>query len=127
MDSLGELLPQMRTTPPGAHAQSWIDRLAATECPALTQRRARRSELSGAPQDPIVWTHAKGANVMDVDGNIYVDLSAGFGAASVGHAHPRVVAAIASQSERLLHALGDLHPSDVKIELLGKLAALFPD
>lgn len=68
-------------------------------------------------------------NVEDVDGNIFVDLTAGFGAAAVGHAHPRVVEAVRAQTERLLHALGDVHPSDVKVALLSRLAGLapFPD
>jgi len=125
MDVLGDLLPQVSGAWPGSASQRAADRLALTECPALTQRRARRSERSGAAQDPITWTEARGANVRDVDGRIFVDLSAGFGAASVGHAHPRVVDALQSQSSRLIHALGDLHPSDVKIDLLEQLTGLF--
>lgn len=104
-----------------------MERLSQAECPALTARRARRQERSGAPEDPIVWSRARGANVVDTDGNIYVDLSAGFGAASVGHAHPRVVQAIQHQSEQLMHALGDLHPADVKIALLSRLTNLYPE
>ena len=111
---------------PGARGRELIEELARAECPALTQRRARRSEVSGAPSDPIVWSRARGCNVWDVDGNRFVDMSAGFGAAAVGHAHPRVQAAIREQSGKLLHALGDLHPSDVKIELLSRLRALAP-
>jgi 4-aminobutyrate aminotransferase / (S)-3-amino-2-methylpropionate transaminase / 5-aminovalerate transaminase len=126
MDAFGTQLPQLRFAPPGAASQAWVEQLAAAECPALTARRARREERAGAPQDPIVWAEARGANVRDVDGNVYVDLSAGFGAASVGHAHPQVVQAITTQSQRLLHALGDLQPSDVKIALLLRLAALLP-
>jgi 4-aminobutyrate aminotransferase-like enzyme len=61
-----------------------------------------------------------------VDGNRFVDLGAGFGVANVGHAHPRVVAAIRAQSGQLLHAMGDVHPPAVKVELLERLAALFP-
>jgi 4-aminobutyrate aminotransferase/(S)-3-amino-2-methylpropionate transaminase len=110
----------------GPRSTSLIDRLARTECPAFTMRRARRAEALGAPQDPIVWTRASGSRVWDADENEYVDLTAGFGAAAVGHAHPRVVEAIARQSTRLVHALGDVHPSDVKIELLEKLASLAP-
>jgi 4-aminobutyrate aminotransferase/(S)-3-amino-2-methylpropionate transaminase len=53
-------------------------------------------------------------------------MSAGFGAAAVGHGAPLVVEAVQAQAERLLHALGDLHPSDVKIELLERLCALAP-
>jgi 4-aminobutyrate aminotransferase/(S)-3-amino-2-methylpropionate transaminase len=121
----GTSLPVLAVRPPGSVSESYIERLAATECPALTQRRARRQERSGAPQDPIVWASARGANVSDVDGNVFVDLSAGFGAASVGHSHPRVQQAIRDQSERLMHALGDLQPADVKIDLLQAIAALF--
>jgi 4-aminobutyrate aminotransferase/(S)-3-amino-2-methylpropionate transaminase len=111
---------------PGPRSTSLIDRLARTECPAFTMRRARRAEALGAAQDPIVWSRASGSRVWDADEKEYVDLTAGFGVAAVGHAHPRVVEAIARQSTRLVHALGDVHPSDVKIELLEKLAALAP-
>jgi 4-aminobutyrate aminotransferase/(S)-3-amino-2-methylpropionate transaminase len=125
MEALGELLPQVEGPWPGPASKRETDRLALTECPALTQRRARRSERSGAPQDPIVWSEARGANVVDADGRIYVDFSAGFGAACVGHSHPRIVATLQQQSARLIHALGDLHPSDVKIDLLERLTGLF--
>ena len=64
--------------------------------------------------------------MVDADGNVLVDMTAGFGAASIGHSHPRVLDAVRAQSDRLLHALGDLHPADVKIALLGRLSALAP-
>jgi 4-aminobutyrate aminotransferase/(S)-3-amino-2-methylpropionate transaminase len=92
----------------------------------MTTRRKRREEQTGANHDPIVWVEAQGANVVDADGNRYVDLTSGFGVAFVGHRHPEVVAAVKRQADRLLHALGDLHPSDVKIELLERLCALAP-
>jgi acetylornithine/succinyldiaminopimelate/putrescine aminotransferase len=69
---------------------------------------------------------AEGANVLDAEGNRYVDLTSGFGVAFVGHRNPEVVTAIKRQADRLLHALGDLHPSDVKIELLERLCRLAP-
>ena len=118
--------PQVRLPLPGARGRELIERLAEAECPALTQRRARRAESSGAPSDPIVWSRARGCNVWDADGNRFVDMSAGFGAAAVGHAHPRVQQALVAQSGTLLHALGDLHPSDVKIALLSRLRSLGP-
>ncbi len=124
--ALGELLPEVVAPLPGARGTVLLDQLADAECPALTVRRARRSERSGAAQDPIVWCEARGSNVVDADGNRFVDLSAGFGAAAVGHGHPRVVAAVQAQAEKLLHALGDLHPSDVKVQLLTRLAKLAP-
>ncbi|MEM6961232.1 MAG: aminotransferase class III-fold pyridoxal phosphate-dependent enzyme, partial [Myxococcota bacterium] len=89
-------------------------------------RRARRTETSGVSYDPICWQHAEGSNVLDVDGNRYVDFTSGFGVAAIGHRHPEVVKAIRDQSGRLLHALGDVHPSDVKIELLEQLSRVAP-
>ena len=123
---LGDALPAVKSPIPAATGQAWVERLAATECPALTTRRKRREEQTGASHDPIVWVEARGANVVDADGNRYVDLTSGFGVAFVGHRHPDVVAAVKRQADRLLHALGDLHPSDVKVELLERLCELAP-
>lgn len=123
---LGSLPPQVTQPVPGARGAQLIETLAATESPAFTARRARRTESSGTQHDPIVWVEAVGSNVVDADGNRYVDFTAGFGAAAVGHRHPKVVAAIEAQSHKLLHALGDVHPSDVKIALLQRLQNLAP-
>ena len=122
----GDALPAVEHPVPAAVGRAWVERLAAAECPALTARRKRRQEQTGANHDPIVWVEAVGSNVVDADGNRYVDLTSGFGVSLVGHRHPRVVAAVKNQAERLLHGLGDLHPSDVKIELLERLCALAP-
>ncbi len=124
--TLGDALPDVGTPIPAATGRAWVERLAASECPALTTRRKRREERTGANHDPIVWVEAQGSNVLDADGNRYVDLTAGFGVAFVGHGHPAVVDAMKRQADRLMHALGDLHPSDVKIELLERLCALAP-
>jgi 4-aminobutyrate aminotransferase/(S)-3-amino-2-methylpropionate transaminase len=78
------------------------------------------------PVGPIFWERASGANVWDVDGNRFVDLGGGFGVANVGHAHPRVIDAVSRQSGRLLHAMGDVHPPEVKVALLEALVARFP-
>jgi 4-aminobutyrate aminotransferase-like enzyme len=75
---------------------------------------------------PLIWERAAGCEVEDVDGRIYTDLTAAFGVAAIGHAHPRVVEAVRHQAGRLLHAMADLHPARVKIELLEALAAVAP-
>ena len=123
---LGDALPDISTPVPADEGLAWVERLAASECPALTTRRKRREEQTGASHDPIVWVEAVGSNVRDADGNVYVDLTSGFGVAFVGHRRPEVVDAVKYQAGRLVHALGDLHPSDVKIELLERLCALAP-
>jgi 4-aminobutyrate aminotransferase/(S)-3-amino-2-methylpropionate transaminase len=79
------------------------------------------------PNSSIVYARALGANVVDVDGNRYVDLAAGFGALLVGHGHPSVLRVASLASERLLQALGDVHPSDAKIAFAERLSALFPE
>jgi len=119
----GTELPLLHTEVPGPESQAWVDRLAVRECPGVTARRARRAASLGvAADDPIVWARARGACVEDVDGNRFVDMTAGFGVASVGHAHPAVVGAMRAQSHDLLHAMGDAFPDRRRIELLELLA-----
>jgi glutamate-1-semialdehyde aminotransferase len=43
-----------------------------------------RNITSLTPEPPIFWQEARGANVRDVDGNIFIDLTAGFGVATAG-------------------------------------------
>jgi 4-aminobutyrate aminotransferase-like enzyme len=45
--------------------------------------------------------HGAGATVTDLDGNTYIDFFAGVTVASLGHAHPRYVAAVEAQLRRL--------------------------
>lgn len=122
----GADLPDVRTPLPGPRTAEFVEVLAATECPALTARRARRHERSGAPQDPIVWAEARGANVLDADGNRYVDLTAGFGVMALGHCHDAITAAVSKQASTLVHGLGDVYPSNAKIELLETLRRIVP-
>src|SRR5258706_8402712 len=109
-------LPALHTRVPGPRSLELAARLARVE--------SRNVTCLGP--EPIFWERASGANVWDVDGNRYVDLGAAFGVANVGHAHPRVVRAVAEQAAALLHGMGDVHPSAVKVELLEALALRFP-
>ena len=111
------LPPRLVAPVPGPRSRALARRLAAVESPDTTCTE---------PEPPIFWERAAGANVWDVDGNRFVDLAAGFGVANAGHSHPRVVEAVQEQAERLLHAMGDVQPAAVKVELLEALAALFP-
>src|SRR5215468_4321109 len=112
-----QLPPLLRTAVPGPRSRAHAARLAEVES---------RSATCVLPTPPVVWERASGSNVWDVDGNRFVDLTAGFGVANVGHAHPRVVEAVQEQVERLVHALGDVHPARVKVALLEALARRFP-
>jgi 4-aminobutyrate aminotransferase/(S)-3-amino-2-methylpropionate transaminase len=65
------------------------------------------------------WAEAVGSRVRDEQGREYVDLSAGFGVAALGHRNERIQRAIAGQ--RVVHALGDLAESEVTAELRARL------
>jgi 4-aminobutyrate aminotransferase / (S)-3-amino-2-methylpropionate transaminase / 5-aminovalerate transaminase len=113
----GRQLPSVVTAPPGPRSLELGAELSRYECPNITYL---------AEDFPIFWDSAHGANVRDVDGNVYVDLTAAFAVTAAGHGHPRIVAAIADQAGRLLHGMGDVHPPAVKVELLRKLAEIAP-
>ncbi|MEN8181748.1 MAG: aspartate aminotransferase family protein [Myxococcota bacterium] len=108
--------PRMVSPVPGPRSRRLAGRLAAVESRNVTC----------LDPIPVFWERASGANVWDVDGNRYVDLGAAFGVANVGHAHPQVVEAVSRQATTLLHGMGDVHPSAVKVELLEALARRFP-
>ncbi len=88
--------------------------------------RAHEGPLGDPPVPPIAWHRAEGSTVWDVDGRAHTDLSSGFGVAAVGHCNPRVVAAVRTQAGLLLHGLGDLHPTDVRVRLAERLAGVAP-
>jgi 4-aminobutyrate aminotransferase-like enzyme len=113
----GEELPALRTPVPGPRSRALATRLASVECRTITRI---------AEDAPIFWEAARGAAIRDADGNVYVDLTAGFGVSTAGHANPHVAAAIGSQAARLPHALGDVHPAVPKVALLERLAAIAP-
>ncbi len=113
----GDRLPNVVTPLPGPESRRLAIELRRHESPNVTFVSDR---------GPIVWREAVGANVLDVDGNTYIDLSAGFGVAATGHRNHRVVDALHRQLDRLVHGFGDVHPSDAKIEILGKLADITP-
>ena len=52
---------------------------------------------------PVVLVRGEGSRVVDADGKEYLDLLSGIGVASLGHAHPGLASAIASQAQELLH------------------------
>src|SRR5262249_15997901 len=54
----------------------------------------------------------------------YLDLTAAFGVAAAGHANPRVVKAGQKQMAQLLHAMGDVHPHELKARLARELSRI---
>jgi 4-aminobutyrate aminotransferase / (S)-3-amino-2-methylpropionate transaminase / 5-aminovalerate transaminase len=75
---------------------------------------------------PVVADRARGSTITDVDGNTFVDFVGGVGVANVGHNHPRVVEAIAEQTDRFLHTDFTVVPYEGYVELAERLGALVP-
>lgn len=72
---------------------------------------------------PVELTSGTGATLVDAQGRRYLDLVAGIAVASVGHAHPKVSAAIAEQAGRLVH-VSNLFRTRPQEELAERLAGL---
>jgi glutamate-1-semialdehyde 2,1-aminomutase len=68
---------------------------------------------------PVWLSHGAGSKVYDADGNEYVDLHGGYGAALAGHAHPAIVRAVKAQVERGTHFA---QPTENAIVVAGELA-----
>lgn len=75
---------------------------------------------------PLVARRGRGALVEDVDGNIFLDFSAGIAVVSTGHCHPEVVAAIQEQAAELIHMSGTDFYYPNMVDLAQKLAAIAP-
>jgi acetylornithine/LysW-gamma-L-lysine aminotransferase len=67
----------------------------------------------------------QGALLWDSGGNEYIDCSSGHGVANLGHAHPKVAAAIAEQATKLV-TLFETFPNDQRAALMEKLTTLTP-
>lgn len=117
MESFGRQLPRVVVPPPGPRSLELARRLTRVESRNVTHL---------APGFPVFWEAARGANVRDVDGNVYLDLTGAFGVSLAGHTPERVVEAIRAQSGVLIHGMGDVHPPARKVEFLEALARLAP-
>ena len=106
--TLGEMLPSIKSAPPGPHSLELASRLHAVESRNVTWL---------SEDFPIFWDRALGSNVIDVDGNVYVDLTSAFGVAFAGHSHPSITLAIEKQGKVLVHGMGDVHPSASKVKI----------
>ena len=95
---------------------------------------ARAAALPSPDVVPPVWSritnlivsHGEGSWLVTIDGERYLDYSAGIGVVNTGHAHPRVVAAIQAQAARLLHGQQNIVFHEPGLRLYDRLAHLLP-
>jgi acetylornithine/N-succinyldiaminopimelate aminotransferase len=71
----------------------------------------------------LVLVAGRGCEVFDTDGRRYLDLCAGVAVNTLGHAHPRLVAAIAEQAARLMHVSNYFH-NEPNVRLAQRLTRL---
>jgi adenosylmethionine-8-amino-7-oxononanoate aminotransferase len=87
-----------------------------------TEMRHYRADV-----DPIVVGEAQGSRIVDADGRSYIDANASWWTAALGHGHPRLVAALRQQAERLGHtALAGITHAGAA-ELAEALCAVAPE
>ena len=65
----------------------------------------------------------QGSRVWDADGKVYLDFGAGISVVNAGHCHPRIVAAIQTQSAQLMH-VSNLYYTETQALLAGRLVGL---
>src|SRR6266566_3895884 len=75
---------------------------------------------------PLAIIRGNGALVWDADGHEYIDCTAGYGVANIGHGRPEIAAAIAAQAQRLI-TCPEIFYNDVRARLLERLAHLVPE
>jgi 4-aminobutyrate aminotransferase len=75
---------------------------------------------------PLAVKRASMCTVEDLDGNRFLDMTAGIAVNNCGHCHPDIVAAIRDQAGKLLHMCGSDYYNEPQAQLAGKLCHLFP-
>lgn len=107
-------VPNIHTPPPGPIARALIETDERYVSPSYTRFY------------PLAVKCGRGTTIEDVDGNLYLDFTAGIAVCATGHCHPRVVAAIQRQAEALLHICGaDFYYPPLR-DLAQKLAEIAP-
>ncbi|OKH46484.1 aspartate aminotransferase family protein [Calothrix sp. HK-06] len=106
--------PKLLTLLPGPRAKMLVERDHAVTSPSYTR------------DYPLVVARGEGCMVEDVDGNVFLDMTAGIAVTSTGHCHPDVVRAIQDQSGNLLHMSGTDFYYEPMIDLAEMLSQRVP-
>jgi 4-aminobutyrate aminotransferase len=110
----GNAVPSINTPLPGPRAQALLERDQRYMSPSYTRIY------------PLVVARGSGAVIEDVDGNLFLDFTAGIAVTSTGHCHPQVVAAIQDQAAQLIHMSGTDVSYQPQIDLAQRLSELAP-
>src|SRR5579864_1802567 len=92
----------------------------------LQQQRERYIPRGMSSTMPVFAASGNGATLTDVDGNTYIDFATGISVMNVGHGHPRVVAAIRDQAEKLVHSGAPVMMPEPYVRLAKRLCEITP-
>ena len=107
-------VPAIKTALPGPKAKAMLERDRKVVSPSYTRGY------------PLAVARGSGAVIEDVDGNLFLDFTAGIAVTATGHCHPAVVAAIQDQATKLIHMSGTDFYYEPEVALAERLAALAP-
>src|SRR2546426_12600754 len=87
-------VPDIRMSLPGTRGAAFLERDEKYVSPSYTRIY------------PLVVERGSGAVIEDVDGNLFLDFTAGIAVTATGHCPPQGVAAIQDQAAKLIHLSG---------------------
>ena len=106
--------PRIDTPPPGPRSRAYHER-----CTRHFKGLSTQVKLF-----PVAFESGEGCELVDVDGNRYIDFSSGIYVATLGHCHPKVSESVARYARQLMNAHD--FTTRVKTELVEKLAEVLP-
>ena len=109
-----EHTPEIHGPLPGPGGEQIISRDDAVISPSYTRSY------------PFVMERGEGNMVWDVDGNRFIDFTAGIAVLATGHAHPEIVQAIKDQAEKFIHMAGTDFYLPGAVELAETLCRITP-
>ena len=113
MSTATEKVARVKGSLPGPRSKELFDRWRRVE-----------AQCTGY-QAPLVWDHASGVMVTDVDGNRFIDWTSGVLVTNVGHCHPDLVKAAQAAAAKLLNNYECLN--EPRVEAAEKLVSVMPE
>ncbi|MCE5186876.1 MAG: aspartate aminotransferase family protein [Planctomycetaceae bacterium] len=107
-------VPDIRVTPPGPKSNAMHQR-----CTQYFKGLSGQVKLF-----PVVFDYGKGCELVDIDGNRYIDFSSGIYVTTLGHCHPKVTEAVQYYAGRLMNCHD--FTTQIKTRLMEKLAEILP-
>jgi 4-aminobutyrate aminotransferase-like enzyme len=107
-------VPNIKTTPPGPKSKEYH-----TRCTKYFKGLSGQVKLF-----PVVFDHGKGCELVDIDGNRYIDFSSGIYVTTLGHCHPKVTEAVQNMAGKLMNCHD--FTTVIKTRLVEKLAEILP-